>query len=93
MDGLLKDRISSADYEKRFGKIGDQKEEDEPLSEESSVNSEDRRYLEDDGLEPDSRSQTRRSGRTAARGMPGGGADADKDSMAGGGFNLHQGRA
>jgi len=90
VDALLRDRISQADYEKRFGAIGGQKEEDEPISEESSVNSEDRRYLEDDGLEADSKSQTKKSGKTAARGAPGGGADADRDGMAG--FNLHQGR-
>ena len=40
MNRRLEARISMAEYEERFGKIGGHKEEDEPISEESSVNSE-----------------------------------------------------
>jgi len=50
VNALLKDRITKADFEERFGKIQSPKEEedDKPISEESSVTSSQRQCLEDE---------------------------------------------
>ena len=91
MNARLKDRISMADYEERFGEIGGQEEEDaRSLTEESSVDSELMGYLKEE--EADAKSEAKKPGKSTARGGPGGGADDDKDSVYGSAFDLHRGK-
>ena len=61
MNARLKDRISEADYEARFGRIGGQEEEDASISEESSVGPELMGYLKEE--EADAKSEAKKPGK------------------------------
>ena len=80
---MLESKITMEKYEEKFGKIKGQKIGESEISEESSLDSELKDLLKDDGLETSSKSKPKRPRRIALEESK----DGDKDSIIG--FNQH----
>ena len=80
---MLESKMTMEEYEEKFGKINGQKIGESEISEESSLDSEEKDILKDDGLETSSKSKPKRPRRIALEESK----DGDKDSIIG--FNQH----
>ena len=78
---MLESKITMDEYEEKFGKIKGQKIGESEISEESSLDSELKDLLKDDGLETSSRPKPKRPRRNAQE------ESGDKDSIIG--FSHH----
>ena len=77
---MLESKISMTEYEERFGKVGgEQAGLNEIISEESSLDSEERDILKDDGLETTSKTKPKRAARAGVDQSK----DGDGESLAG----------